>query len=261
MPSSTRRRIFRLQLGVNRKSTVTRWIGCLVVRITCNRAKASEGAEKSCRVRRKSRGQRRGKRRARGCHPRDPQPTARSANDPTDRRINNHLRAVDWAQDRVDQFGKLMRSSKLVGLWSGSRYTSLQPERYSVWKLRWLALRNHITTYGEAVRSVSGIGSSFSFFLEQRFGILLSARELMLPVRARAVLLDMAAGLEIRNNFLSVRNRPDGDPHRYTVHCNWCRTAWGSSSRSSRCQVCTRLCSAPVRRGVRRGKRGVQNPK
>jgi hypothetical protein len=64
----------RLQLGVSRKLTVTRWIGSTTVRVglSCvskrqvSYAKASEGVEKSCRgTRRTRRGLRSGKRRAR----------------------------------------------------------------------------------------------------------------------------------------------------------------------------------------------------
>lgn len=270
MPSSKRRKIFRLQLGVNRKSTATRWMGEWTVGVLTKRywktfraqLKAGKGAERSCqdgvvqvhRARRSSRGQRRGKRRARGCHPREPPPSARRSKEPSVRKIDRHLRAVDWAWERVGKFEKLMRQSKFVRHWVGSWSYPMQPERYSIWKLRWSKLRKQILAKGEIVASSSGIGPTFSYFLEQRLRLNLHPRDLTNPVSARSVLLDMASALEIRTNFTSIRNRPDTRPHLYTITCDWCRTSWGASLRAARCPDCTRLCSSRVKRGGRRSR-------
>jgi len=50
----------RLQLGVNRKSTVVRWMNSLAVRVELSKMKANEGAEKSFLTRKTRRGQRAG---------------------------------------------------------------------------------------------------------------------------------------------------------------------------------------------------------
>lgn len=72
--SSLRRKVYRLRLGENRKSTVFSWIGSVTVgvmnfvsqqRKVLNYTKGEEGAEKSSRRRRGRRGGLRGKRRAR----------------------------------------------------------------------------------------------------------------------------------------------------------------------------------------------------
>jgi len=264
MPSSHRRRILRLQLSVNRKSTATRWMGMWTVRVHAKKVwstsgshlKASEGAEKSFRKRRRRRGQRVGKRRSRGRHPREPSHSARPVNEPSNRRINSFLRASDHFYERVCQFEKLMKQSKFVRHWQGSRSLPMQPERYSLWKARWGKLRAHISTYGEHVLVSTGIGPSFAFFLEQRLGFLLHPRDLWSGVTAYRVLQDVAQRLEIRANFTSVRNRPDTEPHYYTITCSWCQTAFGSSTRCRRCPDCFRLCASDRRRGGRSKRRG-----
>jgi len=55
MVATARRRMFRLQLGVDRKSTASWWMGSLTVRVGIVRVKAGEGAEKSFRSQRKTR--------------------------------------------------------------------------------------------------------------------------------------------------------------------------------------------------------------
>lgn len=264
MPSSHRRRILRLQLSVNRKSTATRWMGMWTVGVhagnvwstTCTHLKASEGAEKSCRKRRRRRGQRVGKRRSRVRHTREPSHSARPFDQPSNRRINSFCRASDYCYERVNQFEKLIKQSKFVRHWQGSRSLPMQPERYSIWKARWGNLRAHISRYGEGVVMSCGICPSFSYFLEQRLGFILHPKDLWSSVTARQVLLDWAESLEIRNNFTSVRNRPDTGPHYYNLSCSWCLTSFGSATRARRCPDCSRLCVAPQRRGGRSKRKG-----
>lgn len=73
MPPSRRRKEFRLHTGVNRKLCVIWWMGCATARVVIGSSssmKADKGAERSCRPRRRLRGQRKGKCRSRGRHPR-----------------------------------------------------------------------------------------------------------------------------------------------------------------------------------------------
>jgi hypothetical protein len=58
--------------------------------------RAGNGAEKSCRTRRKQRGLRRGKCRARGRHPREPPPTATNAKPPNLRKVKHRRRPEAW---------------------------------------------------------------------------------------------------------------------------------------------------------------------
>jgi len=120
---SVSRRILRLQLGVNRKLTVVRWIGCAtvgVVNTTSTRLKANEGAEKSCSKRRK-RGQRKGSVRSRGCHPRRTPPVPAPVSDqPTSRTIARILRTYDHWGKRAKQFETLFSKTSHLGLFDRS---------------------------------------------------------------------------------------------------------------------------------------------
>jgi hypothetical protein len=60
MAASRRRKLLRLQLGVNRKSTVTRWMNSWTVGVQLSKMKASERAERSLLTRKTRRGQRGG---------------------------------------------------------------------------------------------------------------------------------------------------------------------------------------------------------
>lgn len=158
MGASNRRRIFRLQLGVNRKLTVLRWIGCAtvgVVNTTSTRLKAKEGAERSC-VKRRKRGQRRGKRRSRGCHPRRSVPApARTSKQPTTRTINRLLRAYDHWDMRAKQFGELFRNTNQAGLFDRSSRS------YSVWRTRWSTLFGRIEQQQNRVFATAKLQTSF----------------------------------------------------------------------------------------------------
>jgi len=178
MPASSRRRSLRQFLGANRKLRTFRWIGQRVVEIRISRvsrrgcvdrSKAVEGAEKSCRRRRKARGLRRGKLRARGRHPRDPDPPAPGPENVADRTFARRLRAIDYWYDRVQQFRKLLGQARLV---------FLSPERdggrYAAWKTRWEALSSRIRPFGEEVVWCSRIGPSFDYYLEQQLGIIVN---------------------------------------------------------------------------------------
>jgi len=216
MPASVSRMRLRMQLCVNRKLVATRWIGGWTVGVHvlgCPRLKASEGAEKSCRKRRRLRGQRRGKMRSRGRHPRSSAPTpARRVNEPKDRTITKHLRACDHWYDREEQFKNLFLQSQLYRLLvSGHR----ELESYRVWRGRWKSLHDHVVRFGEGVVWCSRIGPSFSYWLEQRFGIIVDRTEQLRPVVARSVLSDWLESYRIRHdNSLSRRfgNRPHRPP-------------------------------------------------
>jgi hypothetical protein len=103
------RRALRLQLGVNRKSTATRWMNGWVVGIQLSKMKAGEGAEKSFRSphRRSRRGQRRGKRRARGGKPRCPALRPAKAKTPSPRVVNHRGRKFIWAQVTSSKLARL----------------------------------------------------------------------------------------------------------------------------------------------------------
>jgi len=168
--------LYRLHTGVNRKLCVTRWIGSTTVRVGVlkqNRVKASEGAERSCRKRRRVRGQRKGKSRSRVGKTRpDPALPAQKLKEPKERTILRHLRACDHWYDRQEQFGKLFKESQLYRQGQGARYFGFGWEfGFRVWEKRWLQLHNRIEPCGEGVVFCSRIGESFSYWLEQRFGL------------------------------------------------------------------------------------------
>jgi len=156
--SSVSRRILRLQLGVNRKLTVVRWIGCAtvgVVNTTSTRLKANEGAEKSCCKRRK-RGQRKGKARSRGCHPRrSPPPPAPVSNQPTARIIARTLRTYEHWGKRAKQFETLFGNTSHLGLFESSGTS------YSAWRTRWRTLFRRIEETTNRVFATAKLQTSF----------------------------------------------------------------------------------------------------
>lgn len=220
MPSSLRRRLLRMGLSVNRKLTSYRWIGnttvgvVRVVRHDPSRLKAIERAEKSPRKRKRVRGRRCGKERSRGRHPRSkPPPPALKPKEPKDRTIIKHLRACDHWFDRQEQFGELFKESQTYRLSvATSPKRLLLPkliEPYRAWKKRWLTLRNRAVICGEGVVWCSRIGPSFSYWLEQRFGIIVVFVDKYHNQRygpiARSTLLSMEDEIRIRNDNFSRR--------------------------------------------------------
>jgi len=229
-------------------------MGALTVRVKCRsgnnstpQLKAHERAEKSPRKRERRRGQRKGKRRSRGCHPRSnsPPPT-RNVNEPSDRTLKSHLRACDYWYEKVKVFGEHFKRSQIY------RDRLVRDMMvYRVWKERWKSYHNHIKRFGEGVLWCSRIGSSFSYFLEQQFGIVLDRREQLVPVTARSVLSGWVESRRIRQYLIdyprsgnrSHRVRPvdygprvpDHCPYQVvrgrTVTCSWCgypAVSWGN---------------------------------
>lgn len=68
--------------------------------------RASNGAEKSCRTRRKARGLRRGKCRARGRHPREPPPSATAPKPPNLRKVLHRRRPEAWLVENSCTFNQ-----------------------------------------------------------------------------------------------------------------------------------------------------------
>lgn len=155
---SVSRRILRLQLGVNRKLTVVRWIGCAtvgVVNTTSTRLKANEGAEKSCSKRRK-RGQRKGSVRSRGCHPRRTPPVPAPVSDqPTSRTIARILRTYDHWGKRAKQFETLFSRTSHLGLFDRSSTS------YPAWRTRWRTLFRRIEESTNKVFATAKLQTSF----------------------------------------------------------------------------------------------------
>jgi len=135
MPSSVRRREYRLSTGVHRKLWTFRWIGrqtvgvCQLVRAprlaVVDREKAEDGAERSFRryKRKRCRGQRRGKRRSRGDKPRSSSPRRPEAPKGVSARCINHRgRKFLWSERRRGElckgspflrFSEVLRRSRL----------------------------------------------------------------------------------------------------------------------------------------------------
>jgi len=155
MPSSRNRKAKRLQLGVNRKLTVTRWTNGMTGRVVLSRInprgfasecdnngkmlplggielaggnvrpasttrslegeKASEGAERSCRPRRRLRGLRKGKRRSRGGKPRrTPSLPAPEAKRGHERRVNHSGRKFIWAARAGNRLANLKAARRFI---------------------------------------------------------------------------------------------------------------------------------------------------
>jgi hypothetical protein len=261
--SSTRRRSLRLQLGVSRKLTVFRWIGSVTVGVMNtsvrtnareNRSKAKEGAEKSCRLRRRWRGQRKGKQRSRGRHPRSraPIPT-QPAKERSERTMMRHLRACDHWWERQEEMGKLFQKSKLYSDLRSSRGENFSDESYAKWRCTWQKLRSHIIRFGEGVEWCSRIGPSFSYWLEQRFGIIVR-RYTNNPVHAAATLRDWSDRIRIRNDnfkFRTIGNR--SLVPRFIFVCAFCKggRTWTGASRLGRCPHCSRPAIGAGGRGGR----------
>jgi hypothetical protein len=213
MPTSLRRKLFRMQLSVNRKLTATRWIGNTTVGVVrfvgyeSLHEKASEGAEKSSRKRKRRRGQRRGRIRSRGRHPRSNHPSPAPADkEPSVRKIDLHLRACDHWYERQEQLCKLFLSSNLYRDCLPSKRLDVGKHvlTYRSWRLRWQKLRQRIVKCGEGVVWCSRIGPTFSYWLEQRFGIIVvsmdSAGRQRAYMKASNTLSSMEESIRIRND-------------------------------------------------------------
>jgi len=265
--SSTRRRRLRLQLSANRKLTVTWWIGESTVGVVnivkstmLPYLKASEGAERSCRHRRRLRGLRRGKKRSRECHSRSnaPPPT-QTTKEPKVRSMNMHLRACDFWYERQEEFSKLFKQSHLchtafemVGLGYPLRVSSSTPA-YSRWLSRWRVLRGRIVPCGEGVVWCSRIGPSFPYWMEQRFGILVGDYNVKPSVdQASLTLLDWSSDYRIRHyefHCSPLGNRSRGG--RFVFRCAFCRgsPSWRGPHRFGRCHQCSRPAAGSTGRG------------
>jgi hypothetical protein len=254
MRTSRRRQIFRLQLGVNRKLTAIRCfqgatVGVVRFRVTSPVTAASEGVEKSCRnkSRRSRRGQRRGKCRARGRQPREPPPPTRRDNGPSERSMNKHLRACDHFYLRQEQFSQLFKASQLYVQLKSAVYRSgmiqYDSNKYRVWKHSWRVLHDHILPFGEGVVWCSRIGPTFSYWLEQRFGIRVNIREQLVGITASAVLEGWLESRRIRDyvnegrrvgkrsprlpDIVRQNPTPSHEPHQFMrgkrYFCSWCQ--------------------------------------
>jgi len=261
--SSTRRRSLRLQLGVSRKLTVYRWIGSVTVGVINmsigntahkNRSKAIEGAEKSCRSRRRWRGQRKGKQRSRGRQPRSraPIPT-RPTEGPSERSVVNHLRACDFWYFRQEELGKLFLASNLYSEMKSSNGMDFSDESYAKWRCTWQKLRSHIARQSEGVIWCSRIGPSFSYWLEQRFKIIVR-RYTNNPVMASSTLRSWSDTIRIRNDdfvFRTIGNR--SLVPRFLFVCAFCKGSrtWTGASKFGRCPHCSRPAIGAGGRGGR----------
>jgi len=124
--------------------------------------KASEGAEKSCRLkRRRKRGLRKGKRRSRGCHPRRSAPAA-TVPKSTSRAILHHLRCCDRMTLEFSQLGKTMRNSYMEGKFNPEATPRILFNRYLG---KWVSKRDHFLGRqgGGRLKPALDAASCFSF--------------------------------------------------------------------------------------------------
>jgi hypothetical protein len=241
--SSTRRRCLRLLLGVNRKLVVTRWIGettvgvVTTIRRGLSHVKASEGAEKSFRIRRRRRGQRCGKERSRGRQPRSsvPPPT-QNVKEPKVRGMNMHLRACDFWYERQEQFKELFMQSSVYKC--GVNRAPL--DSYRVWRSRWKTLHNRIVPCGEGVVWCSRIAPSFKYYIEQRFGIVVSFGPRS-KANARSDLQEIRDEIRIRNtNPIPYASGNRSHASKFVFRCAFDSSSWTSHLRCARCPRCHR---------------------
>jgi len=126
-----RRKVRRFCSSAMRILNSTRWIAQQTVWV-CRRdvevppmdeyAKASKGAEKSCRTRRRKRGLRKGKSRSRGCHPRRSSPNRQTlAKPPSSRKVNHIGRKFIWAVVASNKFRSACKKFRKTPLWVRSK--------------------------------------------------------------------------------------------------------------------------------------------
>lgn len=239
MPASRSRTRRRKQLCRDRKQTALWWIGCWTVRVHLlregvwyarSRVKAQEGAERSFRVkqRRSCRGQRKGKKRARGRQPREPPVPAQDNKVRCGRSFNRRLRLIDYWYDRVHELGEHMKRSRWLqglprlpdvvtpraGPWEPLPTQTLE---YRKWKARWLSLAKRIPK-DEEVRFCSRIGPTFSYYLEQQHRV-----SFHFDRTAAAELQGLRRDLNERNPpHLSFATRRERDLPNVTCRCRTC---------------------------------------
>lgn len=127
--------------------------------LACGRL-ASEGAEKSCRSkRRRKRGLRRGKSRSRGRHPRRSSPQAATVPKSSLRAVLHHLRMLDWNKRVADNFGKLLRYSYMEGRFDPGSNPRILYARFSG---MWSRKRDMILAKG-GVKFKPSVDSCFCF--------------------------------------------------------------------------------------------------
>lgn len=178
--SSRRRRIFRLRTGVNRKSCVTRWIGCETVGVSLVARRRVKGPKGPGHRARRRRGQRKGKRRTRGGKPRRSAPLRPSpSNVPSNRRINNKLRLLGFLGEKYRSFCQWMdRVNKRQALLSTSLVYDfkLRDKRQRVhMHPRWVKYRDRWKTLRARARAADALfattyQSSFLEFVQCRYG-------------------------------------------------------------------------------------------
>lgn len=264
MPSSKSRMRRRLQLGVYRKSVVTRWIGQWVVRIhvsgafrgtLTDREKASEGAERSCRVRRKRRGQRKGKCRARGRHPREPLLPAPTAKPPKSRSIARALRTYEFWEGRARQFRELIGQANTRGFTCSSSdgVRDVRSQTYLSWRTRRAKLFSKIRSTTNKVFAETLLQTSFDEYLFWVLGYKFPS-----TVRGRETGLDDLFALveRIRPLATTLPLEPNqGVSHTFRFVCSFCPTAWSGANRIGRCPTCRRpAASDDTKKGRRRGR-------
>jgi hypothetical protein len=244
--SSTRRQCLRYLKGVSRKFSGTRWIGEEAVRASnaailrsqrVHYLKASKGAEKSCLPRRRKRGLRRGKVRSRGCHPppitATPAPKSKGA---SDRLVSHHIRMMEhWTRREAEFRNRLCFQADGSKVDWNNRLSKFSPSnlvlsRYAVWKSRWSALSGRVPKFQRRVI----FSSSFYNYLRERVKVMPPDHP---PANEWSDLL-----AELRIVTLPQEPKERLLPHRYTVTCDFCKNAWSSPTRNSRCTSCRRLC-------------------
>jgi len=181
MPSSCRRRTLRLSRGVTKilgrsvDCTHVRWgRGKVLVNFTVH-VKANEGAERSFLCKRKSRrGQRTGKHRSRGRHPRSLHGPAQPGDPVKGRAIVRFGRTYDYWESDVQRFVQALKTVRehnlvrevSVGI-DMQRKRKVAGPRYAVWRARWVALSARILRSGGRVFRDDLMGSSFAWFLDR----------------------------------------------------------------------------------------------
>jgi hypothetical protein len=253
--SGNRRRI-RLQLGVSRKLTVIRWTKAISVGEIVIRLKADEGAEKSCRKRRRRRGQRIGKKRSRVGKTRlsAEAPRPKSPNSVSNRRITNQLRLFDYAEKKSDELRKLI-IKKLGRTMERPRDLRIIPDSlYLAFLQMWRAFSRRVPV--DEVREHC-FGRSCTFFLEKHTGSRLkdgpqAVNQLLR--RQRQMREDRVSLAELKSSAPSAFEKKF--PPKFLIPCEFCGVVSPSHTRTVRCFACDRrsFLRAPPKgpRGTRR---------
>lgn len=255
MGASHRRKDRRYRSG-EVKCCDTRWTKTFPVRGEASRSKAREGAERSCRVRtrtrRSGRGLRKGRsRRARGGKPRCSEPLRpKPADQPSTRRILNHIRVMDYAEKVSGWAEKSIRN--LISNYSlGKDYlpSIFHKQARAAW-----------STYGNRVKVRSArenfFGTSPEWFVLKRLGLRMVGSD-----TPSTVLSARLAEWKAKHIISPLRNRPLGTTEPYLFWCHHCRFRFNGSSRTRRCESCrTLICGTRVSGGNRRHRSIVTNP-